>query len=94
MDSSSLPGLSSVPSRTRDELLSAYDEWLYHERRMLHIERYGKERYRQTLLVVPCTPAAEFHFPMWPAKWEDRPQPSTRAALVLQMVGCDWRPTG
>ena len=86
-----LPALACVMQAREDELLNAYDEWLYYERKLLHIERWGKELHGQTLALVPASRAAAFHFPLWPARWEDRPKPSTRAKLMLETIGCEWR---
>ena len=72
------------------ELLDAYSEWLFYERRMLCIERYGD---RDAEGFVPANTGAHlFHFP--PSElggWKAAPKPSVRAAVVLSAVGCDWR---
>ena len=71
------------------DLLNAYNEWLFYERRMLCIEQYGK---RDAEHFIPCAGASGFHFPSFEAGgWEGVPKPSTRAAVVLSAVGCDWR---
>jgi hypothetical protein len=80
------PARADVP--TSDELLNAYDEWLYFERKRLQIERVGMERAKHSVRAIRCTPANRFFFPNWPAKWDEQPQPSTRAAVVLSAVGC------
>ena len=64
-----LPALSCVMSAREDELLNAYDEWLYYERKLLHIERWGRELHEQTLGLIPASHARDFHFPLWPARW-------------------------
>lgn len=56
-------------------LLDAYSEWLDNERRLLHLERFGKN-YRQTLAFVPATPAGDFHFP-WGTQRRKVPPPSS-----------------
>ena len=81
--------LETLTEAEREELLDAYDEWLYFERRMLHVERFGLERVNYTENFIPCTAAHNYHFPMWgepPA-----PTPSTRAMKVLAAVDCSWR---
>ena len=68
--------------------MAAYNEWLFYERRLLAMEMYPGSR--DPDYIVPAnTGVMEFHFPMWPERWQDRPQPSTRAALVLSAVGID-----
>jgi hypothetical protein len=36
-------GEAQRPAEDREEILNAYDEWLFYERRMLHVERFGRE---------------------------------------------------
>lgn len=63
----------------------AYLEWLAMEARLLRIELYGDEYWADKQL-TPCgTFAGDFH--MGQGDWKDRPQPSTRAELVLRTVG-------
>lgn len=50
------PAKADVP--TTDELLDSYDEWLFYERRLLHIERVGMETANHTVHLVPSIPAA------------------------------------
>ena len=83
---------TAVATRVTDELIDVYDEWLFFERKLLHIEVHGREKARETIHFVPCTSASQFHFPSMLAHhirppWMDLPQPSTRAALVLSAVG-------
>ena len=81
--------LPAGPATADADILDAYDEWLYRERELLHDERHGDDRSRDTLRFIPCTPAVRFHFPLT-TPWRDMPTPSTRAAHVMQTVGCPW----
>lgn len=52
-------------------------------------------RYYEASIWTDC-PAGKWHFPNMTERdvlppWQTMPQPSTRAALVLSTVGCDWR---
>lgn len=71
------------------ELLNAYSEWLFMERRLLCREQSGGWRDAENF--VPCnTGAGLFHID-GPGNWQDPSRkPSTRAALVLSAVGCPW----
>ena len=71
------------------ELLDAYSEWLFYERRLLCEERAPGGNWEG--FVPQNTGAARFHFPTVPGGWRSAPQPSTRAAVVLSAVGCEWR---
>ncbi len=77
-------------------LLFNYKSWLHFEHRMLSYELAGhdRQRCREMERFFTVTPGDDWHF-QWdgqgPAGWKDAPQPSTRAALVLSAVGCDWR---
>jgi hypothetical protein len=84
---------SAVAAPITDAALDAYSEWLFMERRLLCMERYPN--WKDAECFVPCnTGASSFHLPDSPVRWQDLPQPSTRAALVLSAVGCDWRRGG
>ena len=81
-------------------LLDCYDTWLFYERRFLRWERHGPggdlggwdkcvghwdgERFRPFDIVRVDNAGGCFH-------GLDGPQPSSRAAVVLSAVGCDWR---
>lgn len=88
-------------------LLDSYDAWLFYERRYLKAERHPDfwrseddlilERWKSDLPgaragfvdhIPMANGGAAFHFSTDPMK---APQPSTRAAVVLSAVGCDWR---
>ena len=80
------PTASAVPAT--QEILSAYDEWLFMERRFLCIEMYGAEYARRMERVVSCsTLAGDFHFLSEPGAWRRVPMPSTRAAVILSAAG-------
>ena len=62
----------------------AYLEWLAMEARLLRIELYGDPYYADREL-TPCgTFACDYHMS---ADWKSKPQPSTRALMVLRAVG-------
>lgn len=90
---------SAVAEPVSEALLWSYKSWLHYEQRMLSYELAGHDRDRSKdisrLFFMAC-PGADWHF-QWARKgmrglsgWDDAPQPSTRAALVLSAVGCDW----
>ncbi len=80
------------------ELLTNYNQWLFYERRLLLIEMFPDREQRawaEALVPHGSRGADRFHFPAYEqGGWEGVPQPSTRAALVLSSVGCDWRREG
>lgn len=80
---------TAVAEPITEAVLEAYSEWLFMERRLLCVERWPGER--DTERWVPCnTGAKDFHFPI-DTDWRSLPRPSSRAALVLSTVGCNWR---
>lgn len=83
-------GRPELTAEEREELLDAYDEWLYFERKLLHIERFGMNAAKTSVRWTKNTPATHFHFPK-EGMWNEQPQPSTRAALVLSAIGCPWQ---
>lgn len=74
------------------DLLIGYSDWLLLERRILNMELFpnaeDQAAARHVFLSNRVTEA--FHLPPG-GGWQDLPKPSTRAALVLSAVGCDWR---
>ncbi len=82
------PTAAAVPVTT--DLLASYDQWLFYERRCLLRELYANEGSgvaRAMEKIVPVNTAADrFHFPR-EGSWQDQPQPSTRAAVILATVG-------
>lgn len=84
-------GVAASPSR---DLLARYSEWLRIERDILHREMFpGVDPAVARVLSDGGAHASvvEFFVPDGFRSWRDAPQPSTRAALVLSAVGCDWR---
>lgn len=73
----------------RKKLLNAYSEWLFYERRLLCMEIYPDHKGADDF-VPQNTGASDYHFPSDGKHWNEEPQPSTRAAHVLDIVGCDW----
>ena len=84
------PTAAAVPVST--DLLAAYDQFLFYERRFLLQELYGHlghDDLRQVERIVPVNTAADrFHFPRENAS-RGQPQPSARAAVVLAAAGVD-----
>ena len=72
-----------------EALLDAYSEWLFYERRLLCLERWPGVHHPDGFIPAN-TGASGYHFPLGPER-QDRPQPSSRAAVVLSAVGCGWR---
>lgn len=67
-----------------------YASWLFMERRLACIELYPHAKGSADEF-VPCISAVDrFHFPD-DRSWGDVPQPSARAAAVLDLAGVDWR---
>ena len=86
---------TAVAEPATRELLIDYADWLLLERRILLHEAFPDPSERRLAFGshVGCNRKVEqFHLgPGFPVNWRDLPQPSTRAALVLSAVGCDWR---
>jgi hypothetical protein len=79
----------SAPNTDR-RALEAYAAWLFMERRILCGELWphmGAEAERYDWF---DNAGAGWHF-RGDGDWHDLPQPSTRAAAVLDLVGVDWR---
>lgn len=76
---------SAVASAPNLEVLKAYDQWLFYERRLLLVEAFPL---MPLSFVHGSTAADRYHFPT-DGDWRDRPQPSTRANLVLSAIGID-----
>lgn len=92
------PSAADVPVTVG--LLMSYKAWLVHEHRMLchELTSHDARRARGFEDVFAYdTPGDRWHFqwvsrcPGSPPDWSVGPQPSTRAAVVLASVGCDWR---
>ena len=95
------PTAADVPL-SRD-LLDSYEAWLDFEQTYLRWERYGpqlnEEPALQSLEVVWRDRRNGRTWERVPAfnagaRWHnEKPKPSTRAAVVLSAVGCDWQDT-
>ncbi|GJD36775.1 hypothetical protein [Methylobacterium aerolatum] len=84
---------SAVAQPVTTGLLMAYDEWLFMERRMLCLEQCPGDDTRENFRPTN-TGAHTYHFD-GPGHWRDPHRlPSTRAALVLSAVGCEWEGRG
>jgi hypothetical protein len=73
-----------------EQLLDSYSEWLFYERRLLCLERWPGVHHPDGFIPAN-TGASGYHFSLGPERWQDRPMPSTRAAVVLSAVGCGWK---
>lgn len=94
---------SAVAEPITHELLDSYDAWLEYERRWLQWERHrGRDpvmRFNLPFIgqisgqdrafdyVPVANGGAQFH-------GNDEPPASSRAALVLSTVGCEWKGRG
>lgn len=87
---------SAVAEPASRDCLGAYSEWLRIERIVLLNELYPQiePRARRLISEAPIQQVEDFFIPPCPASWQDMPKASTRAALVLSAVGCDWREGG
>jgi hypothetical protein len=77
------PSAAAVPMTP--DLLDSYSAWLEVERRALLAEIYGAAESVRHYGRVPWNNAGERFFR------DPFAAPSTRAAVVLSAVGCDWR---
>ncbi|MBA9071737.1 hypothetical protein FHR71_005523 [Methylobacterium sp. RAS18] len=85
---------SAVAEPITRDLLLAYSEWLRVERNRVHVELWPDED--PSLVAMSALPVALdrgklFYVPQLPADAYGERAASTRAALVLSAVGCDWR---
>lgn len=73
-----------------NEMLENYATFLWIERHNLLVERYGLDGYRdRQKLLYTDNAAADFFNGQHP--WKAEQPASSRAALVLNAVGIDWR---
>ena len=87
------PTAAAVPITT--ELLCAYSQWLFYERRLLLIEMFPDremQRFAEKLIPNGSREADHFHFPSEPLRWDTQLQPSSRAAVVISAAGCELPP--
>jgi hypothetical protein len=85
------------------DLLYSYKSWLQMEHRMMCFEMASYDNAIAEVLErssFMSDAGAKWHFRHQTRKterlagWERQPQPSSRAAVVLSAVGCDWRTGG
>lgn len=77
---------SAVAEPVTDALLVNYESWLACELHQLAREAHPEAPGSFTCMSVPAF--------RWHDKRVDLVRPSTRAALILSAVGCDWRRGG
>jgi hypothetical protein len=82
----SLTGLIAVDRRA----MEAYASWLFYERRLLCRELWPSMGANAERFVYLQNAGGNWHF-RGDGDWQDLPQPSTRAAAVLDLAGIDWR---
>ena len=82
LDETGAATMDSTPTR---EVAEAYRTWLHFELRMLNLEMDGTP---ETLSVRMDNPDATYHFPT-EGRWQDERKPSTRASLMLRILGID-----
>ena len=101
---------TAVAAPVTHELLESYDAWLEYERRYLQWERNRDTemvyRMHRPFVMQILDREGRAKEPPRPCDWipqdnlgaayhrHGTPAPSTRAALVLSAVGCDWREGG
>ena len=77
---------SAAAEPVTGELLESYNAWLIQERRHLLFEMHGSP---VRDYFNPNTGGGMYH---WQSHGDPAPPaPSTRAAVVLSAVGCEWR---
>lgn len=88
---------TAVAEPVTRQLLERYSEWLRMERNSIHQELFpGCDQFALwcSASAARYRPEQEFYIPPAPASWEQAASASTRAALVLSTVGCNWRDGG
>jgi hypothetical protein len=81
--------LPTIPTTDR-RALEAYVSWLFMERRILCGELWPHMGALAEKFDYADNAGWHWHF-RGDVDWRDHPQPSTRAAAVLDLVGVDWR---
>jgi hypothetical protein len=85
------PAMSSAqPPDTDRRALEAYASWLFMERRILCGELWPHIGAKAERYDLYDNAGAGWHF-RGDGDWRDLPQPSSRAAAVLDLVEVDWR---
>jgi hypothetical protein len=87
------PAMSSAPATDTDRrALEAYASWLLMERRILCGELWPDEGAQAERYDWHDNAGAGWHLRgRGDLAWNEGPQPSSRAAAVLDLVGVDWR---
>ena len=81
---------AAASADTDRRALEAYASWLFMERRILCGELWPEMGDKAERFNWLDNAGADWHF-RGDGDWRDLPQPSTRAAAVLDLVGVDWR---
>jgi hypothetical protein len=81
---------SAAPATTDRRALESYASWLFMERRLLCLELYPDMGVEAERYDFAQNAGYGWHF-NGEQDWRAVPQPSSRAARVLELVGVDWR---
>lgn len=82
----------AAPLNADRRALEAYASWLHMERRLLCLELYPHMGHLAERFVFGDNAGYDWHFSgRGSLNWDEGPQPSARAAMVLDTVGVDWR---
>ncbi|WOH66167.1 hypothetical protein [Bradyrhizobium sp. BWA-3-5] len=84
------PVAAPAMQATDRRALEAYASWLHMERRLLCLELWPHMGSDAEKYVWADNAGYHWHF-RGEGDWRDLPQPSTRAAAVLDLVGVDWK---
>jgi hypothetical protein len=85
------PAMPSNVIATDRRALEAYASWLFMERRILCGELWPHMGAEAERYDWHDNAGAGWHFHRGDLAWDEGPQPSSRAAAVLDLVGVDWR---
>ncbi len=80
----------TMPQSSDRRALEAYASWLHMELRLLCLELWPHLGSEAERYVWADNAGHHWHF-RGEGSWRDLPQPSTRAAAVLNLVGVDWK---
>lgn len=82
----------AAPLTTDRRALEAYASWLHMERRLICLELYPHMGRHAEKFVFGGNAGFDWHFSgRGDLNWDEGPQPSSRAATILDLVGVDWR---
>lgn len=97
----SFPMSASAPAKTifatitdeQRKALESYASWLHMERRLACMQLYPDYGTRAEDFIMGGNAGFHWHFSSRPdgLNWDERPQPSSRAGAVLDLVGVKWR---